>query len=287
MLKCVVAPVLALLLLVVSSLSYGAMPEEPVIGTVLKVQGRVTIRPAGQKGAVAAQAQTKVHMHDVIETAARARAFILFIDNTHMTLSADTKLTVDEYVFNPDNGAENKGEFHILEGSFQYLSGLIAKRKDPDVKINTPHGSIGIRGTTFWGGDLSGGYGFYVKDGKIIVFNAAGKAKVKKNNGTVVPGAGGPPGEPGPWPQEQIDRMNDSIAFDGGGDLSGLIGSHKGKQKELIRKFKEWLKQHPPGKPGENGDPDTRMKDLPMDETGEPDLVPFSPDAGGRFGGGN
>ncbi|TAL40032.1 MAG: hypothetical protein EPN97_01245 [Alphaproteobacteria bacterium] len=284
MLKYIVVPVLAFLLL--AGPSYGASPEEPVIGTLLKVQGKVTIRLAGHKDAAPAKAETQVHMHDVIETSAKARAFILFIDNTQMTLSANTKLTVDEYVFNPDNGAENKSEYHILEGTFQYLSGLVAKRKDPDVRINTPRGSIGIRGTTFWGGNLGGGYGFYVKDGKIIVFNAGGNAKVNENEGTIVPGAGDPPGKPGPWTQEQIDAMNESIAFSED-DLAGLVAGNKEKQKELIKKFKEWLKKHHPGEQGENDGPDTRMKDLPMDETGEPDLVPFSPDAGGQFGGGN
>jgi hypothetical protein len=286
MLKYIAIPVLAFLLLAGPSLSYGAPPEEPVIGTILKVQGKVMLRSAGKKDAISAKTQTQVHMNDVIETAAKARAFILFIDNTQMTLSEKTRLKVDEYVFNPDNGKENKGEYHILEGSFQYLSGLVAKKKDPDVTIETPHGSIGIRGTTFWGGNLGGGYGFYVKDGKIIVVNGGGNVKVSKNKGTLVQGDG-PPGPPGPWSQEDIDKMNDSIAFEGDDNLAALIAGNKGNQKDLIKKFKEWLKKHHHGEQGENGEPDLEMKDLPMDETGEPDLVPFSPDTGRSIGGGN
>ncbi|MEZ0226596.1 MAG: FecR domain-containing protein [Alphaproteobacteria bacterium] len=285
MLKYIIIPVLAVLLLTGAPRSYAAAPDNPVIGTILKVEGKVALRLAGHKDAVAAAAQTHIHMRDVIETSKKSRAFILFIDNTQITLSENTKLTVDEYVFNPDNTAENKGDYRILQGSFQYLSGLIAKRKDPDVNIDTPHGSIGIRGTTFWGGNLGGGYGFYVKDGKIIVFNAGGNAKVNENEGTIVLGDA-PPGPPGAWSQEDIDKMNDSIAFKDGDDLPGLIGGHKGKQKDMIKKFKEWLKKHH-NEHGENDEPDTEMKDLPMDETGEPDLVPFSPDGGGRFGGGN
>lgn len=257
MLNYIVIPVFAVLMLAGVQQSFAATAEEPVIGTILKVQGKVTLRPAGRKDSFPAKAKTEVRMHDVIETAGKARALILFIDNTQMTLSDNTKLTVDEYVFNPDKSAENKGEFNILAGSFQYLSGLIARKKDPDVTIKTSYGSIGIRGTTFWGGKTGGGYGFYVKDGKIVVVNGGGSAKVNENEGTIVPSAGAPPGPPGPWSQEQVDKMNDSISF---------------KEAE--------------DKPDED-DLDTRMKDLPMDETGEPDLVPYSPDGGGRFGGGN
>ena len=119
-----------------------------VVGTVMETEG-IVLKHLSDGTQCSLGPNSPIHMNDVIEAKAKGRAFILFIDNTQFTMFENTKLTVDNYVFDPDNDANNSARYSYLAGAFQYLSGLIAKKKDPDVEINTPYGTIGIRGTEF------------------------------------------------------------------------------------------------------------------------------------------
>lgn len=265
---------LAVLLLQGAPAAFAA--DGDAVATILTIEGSATVTPAGSKDAVAAKANMRIHMHDVIQTKKQSRLFLLFIDNTQITLADSTRLTVDEYVFDPDNKAGNKARYNILEGTFDYLSGLVAKKKDPDVQIKTAYGSIGIRGTQLWGGHVTGhGYGIYVSEGAIGVSNSGGGVNVGAGQGTFILGPGQPPGPPGPWNADELALLSGS-QFNG-----GHLHDHKGDQNQLLL---EWLKHHRHHH-GEQGDNDIRMKDLPQDETGEPDFVPFVP--GGIGGCGN
>jgi len=74
---------------------------------------------------------------------------VLLADGTTLTLSENSKLTVDNYVFDWSNHNNDKASYNYLQGAFQYVSGLIAKKPDPDVRVETAYGQIGIRGTRF------------------------------------------------------------------------------------------------------------------------------------------
>jgi hypothetical protein len=132
---------------VVSQNASPAPPSTPA-GQVRESQGNVNVILAGTTTPVPLQPGDTINQNDTIETGAGARAFILFNDNTQMTLGENTKLKVDEYVYDP-NGTSNKASYSILEGAFQYVSGLIGKKDPADVKIDTAYGEIGIRGTEF------------------------------------------------------------------------------------------------------------------------------------------
>ena len=137
---------------------------EPIVGTILEVEGNATVTANGKS--VRAAIKTPVRMKDLVTTGPKSRVFILFIDETEMTLSEKTKLRVDEYVFNPENNKSDKARYSVLEGAFKYVSGLIGKK---DIAINTSYGSLGIRGTVLWGGRLKDSYGVHVKEGRVEV----------------------------------------------------------------------------------------------------------------------
>lgn len=168
-----------------------------IIGTILEVEGAGTVTAPG-KSPVAAAIKTPVHMKDIIATGPKSRIFVLFIDDTQMTLSENSKLTVNQYIFNPDDNSKNKGVYSVLAGSFQYVSGLIAKKKDPDVTINTSYGNIGIRGTKLWAGALPGGYGVNVEEGLVRVKNQGGEVLVPKGQGTSIASATAKPAAAAP-----------------------------------------------------------------------------------------
>jgi uncharacterized repeat protein (TIGR03803 family) len=123
----------------------GSSIPTGAIGQLIQVEGSVQV--AGKPLAVCGS----INLNDVVQTGAKSRAFILFKDGTQMTLSENSHLKIDDYVFNPSDERNNKATYSWLHGAFQYLSGLIAKRKDPQVNLETEWGNIGIRGTEFIG----------------------------------------------------------------------------------------------------------------------------------------
>ena len=123
-------------------------PPTVSAGQVKESQGNVTVTRAGTTTPVPLKLGDEIDVGDTIQTGPDGRAFIQFNDNTQLTLSDNTKLLVDDYIYDP-NSTHDKASYSFLEGAFQYLSGLIGKKDPADVKIDTPVGGIGTRGTEF------------------------------------------------------------------------------------------------------------------------------------------
>jgi hypothetical protein len=124
-------------------------PSSTPIGVAqTSTQGPVTVIHAGTTTPVPLEPGDTIGMNDTIQTGPGAKASILFDDNTEFTLGENTKLKVDDYIYDPD-GTANRATYSFLEGAFQYVGGLIEKKNPADVRINTPVDGIGIRGTEF------------------------------------------------------------------------------------------------------------------------------------------
>ena len=124
-----------------------------LIGRVVVATGAVTIE---HPSAVVVQAalsdqrpQTKVgdlvYMGDVVQTGADGRVGINFTDGTSFNLSSNAKMTLTEFVYDP-NGKSNSTLFKLANGTFTFVAGNVAKTGD--MKIDTPAATMGIRGTT-------------------------------------------------------------------------------------------------------------------------------------------
>lgn len=217
-----------------------APENEGVIGTIMEVEGDATITTEGREPAEIA-VDTPVHLNDVVETGKGARVFILFIDNTEMTLSENTKLAVDEWVFNPDDNTEDKGVYSILKGTFLYVSGLIAKKENPDVQVNTPVGSIGIRGTVFWGGDIDDTYGILVNKGRVNVKTDAGQVTVEEGQGTSVRDRKAPPAAVKTWAPEKITRATATVKLRQPEQVRERVVKQQVQNKALSVRYREFL----------------------------------------------
>jgi len=123
-----------------------AAAQSEAIGTVKTVNGEAWITTAGQR--VKAQAGTALFLGSQLKTAKNASMGVTFKDNTLMSFGPDTELTVDEYLFAPNEGKLKLGA-RIDKGSLNYVSGIIAKLKPDAVNVKTPTGTIGVRGTQF------------------------------------------------------------------------------------------------------------------------------------------
>ncbi len=124
-------------------------PSSTSIGVAqTATQGPVTVIHAGTTTPVPLEPGDTIGINDTIQTGPGAKASILFDDNTEFTLGENTKLKVDDYVYDPD-GTANRAAYSFLEGVFQYVGGLIEQKDPTKVNIQTPIGQLGIRGTEF------------------------------------------------------------------------------------------------------------------------------------------
>lgn len=181
------------------------------IGTIAEIEGVTAIADGGE--AVIPQVGREIYLNDRIETGPDSRMLLVFIDDTELTLGENANLTIDEYVFDPANPAANKGRFSILRGAFILASGLISKREDPDVQIETSYGSIGIRGTVVWGGVLDDEYNVFVQEGEVTFATERGRVTVRPGEGTRVGSRRSIPARAKAWGQMKIGRAVQSVAL--------------------------------------------------------------------------
>src|SRR3990172_3701620 len=99
---------------------------------------------------VPATINTPLYQGDVVETAKTGAVNIIFADNTAFAVSENARLAIDKFTYDAAH-QDGASFFSMLRGAFVYTSGLIGKTDPGDVSIETPVGTIGIRGTAVVG----------------------------------------------------------------------------------------------------------------------------------------
>lgn len=158
--------------------------DASAIGIIKELSGEATITRADgspEKAALGAE----IHQGDIIETSAQGAVNIVFLDESTFAVSSNARMAIDEYVYDP---ATQSGETNvsILRGMFVFTSGLIGRDDPDDVHIETPVGSIGIRGTTIAGHILPDGQSqITVVEGAIVIRNGSGEVTLADQYQTV------------------------------------------------------------------------------------------------------
>ena len=130
------------------------LSDASAVGSIVEVSGTTTLTRVDGSVEVA-EIGTPVYLGDIVETNADGAVNIAFVDDSSFAVSENAKLAIDEYVYDPasESGSQN---FSVLKGMFVFTSGLIGREDPDDVMIETPMGSIGIRGTIIAGDTNSG-----------------------------------------------------------------------------------------------------------------------------------
>jgi hypothetical protein len=87
-------------------------------------------------------------MLDEVRTT-RGKAGITFADNTQVQVNENSRLVIDDFVYDPKKPAAGKLALNMASGTVRYASGAIAKNDPSKVSINTPTATIAVRGTDF------------------------------------------------------------------------------------------------------------------------------------------
>jgi VCBS repeat-containing protein len=114
------------------------------IGQVETLQGNASVQRSD--GVVEAlQIGGKIYQNDVVQTDAESTLAVTFVDGTIFTLASNSRMIIDELIFDPER-TDNSGAFNLVQGSFVFIAGQVAKTGGMDV--STPSATMGIRGTT-------------------------------------------------------------------------------------------------------------------------------------------
>lgn len=130
-----------LLLLFLSCSAYAG------IGSVVDATGtNCTIERNSKK--ISGEKGTQVESMDTYITGSCV-SNITFDDGTKVKVNENSKLFIDEFVYDPKQSDASKLAIKVGMGTVRYASGQIAKNNPQKVDIKTPTASVAVRGTDF------------------------------------------------------------------------------------------------------------------------------------------
>jgi hypothetical protein len=134
------------------NLAWGQTSAElQAIGKIVSASGAVTVE---HKGALVVQASApasgeakagdQVYRGDVVRTGANGILSLVFTDGTTFNISSNANMELNEFVYDP-KGSSNSTLINLKKGTFTFIAGAIAHTGN--MKVETPVGTMGIRGT--------------------------------------------------------------------------------------------------------------------------------------------
>ena len=119
-------------------------------GEIGKVTEQLNAVPSitRKTGTLNAPKGTGIETLDAVKTAAGKLA-MTFEDETKVQMTENSKLVIDDFVYDPNNKSGGKLAVKVALGTMRYASGQIAKSNPQNVLVNTPTATIGVRGTDF------------------------------------------------------------------------------------------------------------------------------------------
>lgn len=121
------------------------LADDSPVALVKTTSGAAFIGRGGQS--LPAAVGVRILRSDVLRTEAGSLG-VTFKDNTMVALGPDTELVVAEFVYEP---RDNRMAFvtRMSRGTVQFTSGVIAKLAPDQMTVETPAGTVGVRGTRF------------------------------------------------------------------------------------------------------------------------------------------
>jgi hypothetical protein len=123
----------------------SAQAADNQIGQVATLEGTATVTRASGAAPAALKVNDAIFKNDALQTGANSALGVTFDDETTFSLSANTRIVVDEFVYQ-EGGSGNAALFTVTTGTAAFVASLVAQTGD--MKIATPTASLGIRGTT-------------------------------------------------------------------------------------------------------------------------------------------
>ena len=113
-----------------------------MIGRVEALTGSATVVRNGVS--VALNHGDLVRKGDVVQTSASSSVSITLADGSTFSLSPNARMVLNEFVYEA-NASNNSAVFNLVQGTFGFVAGQVAKTGD--MRVETPVATMGIRGT--------------------------------------------------------------------------------------------------------------------------------------------
>lgn len=139
------ALLLALAALATAATVRPAAAQEEV-GTVAALEGTAQIGRAGDFQP--AKPGAPIHLGDELRTGTPGRMRVVFRDDTILNLGDETRITVDDQVFAPDQGMF-RASIQLLSGKVRALVGEYYRQPGASYELKTVTAVAGVRGTEF------------------------------------------------------------------------------------------------------------------------------------------
>jgi hypothetical protein len=159
---------------------------------------------------------SQVKRSDTLKTAADSRLELTMQDETKLTLGADTEFELARYDLGRQPGA-GAVLLKLSKGAFRLATGELSALRGGPFEVSTPLGTIGIRGTDFWGGYITAeGVSVLLISGKgVYIVNEAGRSEiVNPGDGVELRSRLVPPTQPIPWGAAVTAKAYRMVTFD-------------------------------------------------------------------------
>jgi len=123
----------------------SANSEDLKIGVNSAVKGDVTIK-SGEQAAKQAVITEPVFLGDEVTSNKVGSLQVLLKDQSIFTVGPQCSLTIDKFVYDPTKDTSNLSA-KVKKGMFRFTSGRVASVAAKDISIETPTGTMGVRGT--------------------------------------------------------------------------------------------------------------------------------------------
>jgi len=124
-----------------------SVPAFAGVGSISEFQGGGSVK-RGAKVAPAAKGSS-IEKNDTVSTNSQGRFKIRFVDATTVNITQNSRLVIDDFVYDGNNKSKGKLGLKLALGTARYTSGGIAHGNARGVGIRTPTATIAVRGTDF------------------------------------------------------------------------------------------------------------------------------------------
>ncbi|MDE0724433.1 MAG: FecR domain-containing protein [Alphaproteobacteria bacterium] len=150
---------------------------------------------------------SEIFQEDVVTTSSNGKVKVRLLEGTELTLGQSSTIALEDFKLE-----EDKQVLKALKGAFLYVTGK-GKKASAKRVIKTEFATVGIRGTTVWGGMLDTTCEVFVIDGEVSVASDGGEVILKPGEGTATASMSTPPTPAKKWPEKKIKKAVATVSF--------------------------------------------------------------------------